>query len=273
MDKIIIENLTVFAYHGVLEEEQRLGQKFVVCVEMEADLHGAGINDDLNKTVNYAEACAFITEYTKNNPCKLIEAAAEQHAQGLLVKYTMVKAVTVTVKKPWAPIMLPIDYAGVTIRRERHTAYLSIGSNIGDKKAYLDFALQKLGEDEKCNVCAVSDYITTKPVGDVVQDDFLNGAVKIETLYSPHELLCKIHEIEAEAGRERKIHWGPRTLDIDIILYDDAVVDSADLKIPHPEMKNREFVLKPLSQLAPYAKNPVNGKSVCDMLAELESIN
>ena len=254
MDKIIIENLTVFAYHGVLEEEQRLGQKFVVCVEMEADLHSAGVNDDLNKTVNYAEACAFITK-------------------GLLVKYTMVKAVTVTVKKPWAPIMLPIDYAGVTIRRERHTAYLSIGSNIGDKKAYLDFALQKLGEDEKCNVCAVSDYITTKPVGDVVQDDFLNGAVKIETLYSPHELLFKIHEIETEAGRERKIHWGPRTLDIDIILYDDAVVDSADLKIPHPEMKNRGFVLKPLSQLAPYAKNPVNGKSVCDMLAELESIN
>ena len=109
MDKIIIENLTVFAYHGVLEEEQRLGQKFVVCVEMEADLHSAGVNDDLDKTVNYAEACAFITKYTKNNPCKLIEAAAEQLAQGLLVKYTMVKAVTVTVKKPWAPIMLPID--------------------------------------------------------------------------------------------------------------------------------------------------------------------
>ena len=269
MDKIMIENLTVFAYHGVLEEEQRLGQKFVISIEMETDLHSAGISDALDKTVNYAEVCEFVTEYTSKNPCKLIEAAAEQLAEELLIKYTAVNAVTITIKKPWAPIMLPVDYAGVCIMRKRHTAYLSIGSNMGDKKAYLDFAVKKLDDVRKCKVCAVSDYIVTEPVGDVVQDDFLNGAVKIETLYTPSELLECIHKIEEEAGRERKIHWGPRTLDIDIILYDECVIDTPDLKIPHFEMTNREFVLKPLSQIAPYAKNPLNGKTVCDLLSEL----
>lgn len=269
MDKIIIENLTVFAYHGVLEEENKLGQKFVVCVEMESDLHSAGKTDNLENTINYAEVCSLITEYSKKNPCRLIEAAAEQLAKLLLMEYETVSSVTVTIKKPWAPIMLPLDYAGVTITRKRHIAYLSIGSNMGDKKAYLDFAVNKLNEDKLCRVCAVSKYIVTEPVGDVKQDDFLNGAIKLETLYSPYELLGKIHEIEAEAGRERKVHWGPRTLDIDIIFYDDEIVDESDLKIPHIEAENRRFVLEPLCEIAPYAKHPLNGLSVIEMLKRI----
>ena len=269
MDKIIIENLTVFAYHGVLEEEKKLGQKFLVCVEMEADLHMAGTTDNLENTINYAEVCSLITKYSVKNPCRLIEAAAEQLAQLLLLEYDMVSSVTVTIKKPWAPIMLPLDYAGVTITRNRHIAYLSIGSNMGDKEAYLNFAVNKLNEDKMCRVCAVSKYIVTEPVGDVAQDDFLNGAIKLETLYSPYELLSKIHEIEAEAGREREVHWGPRTLDIDIIFYDNEIVDDKDLKIPHIEAENRSFVLEPLCEIAPYTKHPVNGLSVLEMLKRI----
>lgn len=269
MDKIIIENLTVFAYHGVLEEERKLGQKFIISVEMESDLRTASTTDNLENTINYAEVCSLITEYSAKNPCRLIEAAAEQLAMLLLTEYETVSSVTVTIKKPWAPIMLPLDYAGVTITRKRHIAYLSVGSNMGDKKAYLDFAVNKLNEDKLCRVCDVSKYIVTEPVGDVVQDDFLNGAIKLETLYSPYDLLGKIHEIEEEAGRERKVHWGPRTLDIDIIFYDDEIVDDADLKIPHIEAENRRFVLEPLCEIAPYAKHPLNGMSVLEMLKRI----
>lgn len=270
MDKIIIENLTVFANHGVMEEERALGQKFIISAAIEADLHKAGVTDDLNDTLNYAEICSRITEYTAQNPCRLLEAAAEQLADVILEEYPAAESLTLTIKKPWAPIGLPVDSAGVCIKRRRHTAYIALGSNMGDKAEYLNMAVKRLSEDKKCRVEKVSDFIMTEPVGGVEQEDFLNGCLKLRTLYTPYELLSRLHEIESEAGRERKIHWGPRTLDLDIILYDDIIVDSEDLTIPHIEMENRRFVLEPLAQIAPYAVNPVNGKSVVQMLKDLE---
>ena len=269
MDKIIIENLTVFANHGVMEEERALGQKFIISAEIETDLHNAGVTDDLNDTLNYAGICRRITEYSSENPCRLIEAAAEQLAGVILEEYPSAEAVTLTIKKPWAPIGLPVDSAGVCIKRRRHTAYIALGSNMGNKADYLNMAVKRLNEDKKCRVERVSDFIVTEPVGGVEQDDFLNGCLKLRTLYTPHELLSRLHEIENEAGRERKIRWGPRTLDLDIILYDDIIMDLEDLKIPHIEVENRRFVLEPLAQIAPYAVNPVSGKSVLKMLKDL----
>lgn len=269
MDKIIIENLTVFAKHGVLDEERSLGQKFLVSVIIETDLHQAGVTDNLDNTLNYAEVCKRITEYSINNPCRLIEAAAEELAAMILEEYDIAEKVTVTLKKPWAPIGLPLDSAGVSITRMRHTAYIALGSNIGDKEEYLNMAIKELNNDKKCRVEKVSDFIITDPVGGVEQDDFLNGCIMIRTLYTPYELLDRLHEIENAAGRKRTIHWGPRTLDLDIILYDDIIVDTKDLKIPHIEMENRRFVLEPLSQIAPYAINPVSKMSVLTLLKRL----
>lgn len=117
---------------------------------------------------------------------------------------------------------------------------------------------------------AVSDFIVTKPYGDVEQDDFLNGALEIETLKTPEELLEKALSIEKETGRERLIHWGPRTLDIDILFYDDEIIMTDHLKIPHVEIPKRQFVLEPLSNIAPYHIHPVYHKSVVQMLDELE---
>ena len=102
-----------------------------------------------------------------------------------------------------------------------------------------------------------------------MQDDFLNGAVGLKTLLFPDELLAFLHELEQKAGRERKIHWGPRTLDLDILLYQDYVSDDPELTVPHPDMGNRRFVLEPLSKLCPNLIHPVTGKTIRHMLQDL----
>ena len=99
------------------------------------------------------------------------------------------------------------------------------------------------------------------------QDNFLNGCIEVETLHSPDELLHLINAIEKDAGRERLIHWGPRTLDIDILLYDDLVCDEENLHIPHIEMCKREFVL---SNIAGYKRHPLNGKTIRELLDEMD---
>ena len=116
----------------------------------------------------------------------------------------------------------------------------------------------------------VSELLVTKPYGGVEQDDFVNGAIALKTLLSPQELLEKLHEIEQHANRERIIHWGPRTLDLDIIFYDKLVYEDEDLIIPHIDMQNRDFVLKPLAELCPNYRHPVFGKTVSQLLGELK---
>lgn len=116
----------------------------------------------------------------------------------------------------------------------------------------------------------VSSYIVTEPVGGVEQDDFLNGAVMLETLRTPEELLELIGRIEQEQKRERIVHWGPRTVDLDIILYDQEIIQTKDLMIPHVEMANRMFVLEPMCEIAPYAKNPLNGCCMLELKEQLQ---
>ena len=265
MDHICIENLEVFANHGVFDEEASLGQKFLVSVKMYFDASVAGRSDDLTKSVNYAEVCANITEWMKTNRCRLIETVAERLAAKLLRDNPIVRETEVTVKKPWAPIGLPLECVSITIRRRWHTAYLSIGSNMGDKEKYLNDGIEYLRTDESVRVLSVSEFIETKPYGKTDQDDFLNGAVKLETLRTPHELLELLHEAEEAAGRVRKEKWGPRTLDMDILLYDRIRLNDEDLVIPHPDMVNREFVLAPLYEIAPDAYHPVLRKTVSQL--------
>ncbi|MGN0163228.1 MAG: 2-amino-4-hydroxy-6-hydroxymethyldihydropteridine diphosphokinase [Candidatus Ornithomonoglobus sp.] len=270
-DCIEIRDLIIFANHGVLPEEKTMGQKFVISLKLYANMSEAARSDDISRAVNYAEVCAYVTEFTRTNRCKLIEAAAENIANALLVRYPMLNMVEVTLKKPWAPIGLPLDRVAVNICRKRSTAYIGIGSNMGDKKAYLDLAVNSLKENKYCTVKKVSDYIVTKPYGGVEQDDFLNGCIELETILSPHALLDLLHEIENKAGRERKIHWGPRTLDLDILLYDDTVLHDDTLTIPHPEMAKREFVLAPLAEIAPYAYDPITRDYAVNMLERVRS--
>lgn len=268
MDKIKIEDLEIYAHHGVMKEENVLGQKFLLSLELGVDTCKAGRTDELRDSINYAEVAHFTNNYLKEHTFQLIEAVAEHIAEEILLHFP-VKEIHVEVKKPWAPILLPMSHVSVEIHRKWHTVYLSIGSNMGDTKANLDKAVALLEAEPKIHVEKVSSYLVTKPYGGVEQDDFLNAALVVETLYTPQELLAVIGTIEKSLKRERMIHWGPRTIDLDILLYDDYVVREENLTIPHIEMHKRDFVLRPLVEIAPEAYHPLLKNSIYQLFEEL----
>ena len=269
MDKIEIRDLEIFANHGVFPEETALGQKFVVSAVMYTETRPAGLTDDLSASINYGEVSHMITDFLQKNTYKLLEAAVENLAETLLLSLPLLKEITLRIEKPWAPVGLPLKTVAVEITRGWHTAYIAFGSNMGDKKKYLDNAIQGLRDMKEIVVEKVSEYLVTEPYGDVEQDEFLNGALRVRTLLSPEELLDRLHVLEQAADRKRIIHWGPRTLDLDIIFYDDLISQEDDLCIPHVEMHKRSFVLEPLEEIAPYKRHPGNGKTVRQMLEEL----
>lgn len=270
LDQIKIKNLEVFANHGVFPEENTLGQKFLVSLTMYTDTRTAGKTDDLTASIHYGEVSQQIDTFMKAHTFQLIERVAEELAEELLVKVPLLQKVQLEVKKPWAPVGVPLETVAVEIVRQWHTVYIALGSNIGDSEKYLNDAVTKLNELPNTEVEICSQYYVTPPYGMVEQDDFLNACLKLWTLMTPEELLEELHKIEQGAGRERIIHWGPRTLDLDIIFYDDLVMEKEELCIPHVEMHKRKFVLEPLHEIAPYKRHPVYGKTVREMLQELD---
>lgn len=271
MDQIIVEDLRVYAYHGVYRQENEEGQNFYVSVILDTDTRAAGLSDDLELSTNYGEVCRFLYTFLREHTYRLIETAAERCAEALLLQFPLVRQVTLELKKPEAPIRIPFGSVSVRIMRGWRRAYIACGSNMGDRKAHLDAAVHALRQDQKCRVLRVSDWMETTPYGGVEQDNFLNGALSVETLYAPEELLEALQEIEKREYRERRVHWGPRTLDLDILLYEGRVMDTERLTIPHRDMQNRDFVLKPLAQIAPYEIHPVLGKAVVVLLEEVET--
>ena len=269
-DKIKIQNLEVFANHGVFPEENVLGQKFVVSAVLYTDTRKAGQTDELTASIHYGEVSAFIDRYLKEHTFQLLEKVAESLAEELLLQTKGLQKIRLEIKKPWAPVGLPLETVSVEIEREWHTAYIALGSNIGDSEAYLKEAIDKLDHLPTSRVEKVSSFLVTAPYGVTDQPDFLNGCLKLQTLLYPEELLRELNRIEQEAGRERIIHWGPRTLDLDILFYDNEIIDTVELHVPHIDMENRDFVLKPMVEIAPYLRHPVLNLTMEQLLKKLE---
>ncbi|MBR4908498.1 MAG: 2-amino-4-hydroxy-6-hydroxymethyldihydropteridine diphosphokinase [Acidaminococcaceae bacterium] len=139
--------------------------------------------------------------------------------------------------------------------------YIALGSNLGNREHNLKEALHRL-EQKGIMVIAVSDFITTKPYGVTNQPDFLNAVAEVKSKKTPVELLHSLLQTEREMGRKRLRRWGERNIDLDLLLYDDQIIDLPDLKVPHPDMQNRDFVLRPLAQIAPDAVHPVLEKTI-----------
>lgn len=270
MDRIIIKDLEFIGYHGVFEEEKKLGQKFLISLELYTDLRAAGIEDDIEKTTHYGYVSKTVEEIFFSKKYDLIESLAEDIARRLLLDYKYIQKVKLEIKKPWAPVGLILNNVSIVIERQWNTVYLSLGSNMGNKKENLENAIINISKLQDTIVTKRSEIIETKPFGYIEQDDFLNACIEIKTLLFPNELLRELLEIERIMGRERKIKWGPRIIDLDIIFFNKEIIEEENLVIPHPYMEYRDFVLKPLEEINPYFVHPLLNKRVSTLRKELE---
>lgn len=269
MDKIHIKDLEIIGFHGAIPEEKVLGQKFVLSFELDVDLRQAGKNDDLTKTVHYGELAQKVEEEFTKTSYDLIEKAAEEICEFVLLNYPLVKKVKLLLKKPWAPTRKHVEYVAVEIERKWNKVYIAAGSNLGDKEETLKEAIDKIYKRKDCVVTKVSNFYTTDPVGYEDQDQFVNCVFEIDTLQTPSELMDTLLEVEKDFKRERIIRWGPRTLDLDIIFYNDIISYDEHILIPHPRAHERQFVMKPMCDINPYYVHPIYRKRVMDISSEL----
>ena len=148
--------------------------------------------------------------------------------------------------------------------------YLGLGSNLGDKHEFITKAINQISKFKNTEITRTSSMITTKPYGKTDQPDFLNCIIELDTDILPEELLKKCLDIENQLGRIRNEKWGPRTIDIDLLFYEDKIINTKLLVLPHPELHKREFVLTSLNELCPNLVHPVLNKKIKDIFVELK---
>ena len=261
MDQLRIKDLEVYAYHGVFAAEKELGQRFVLDLILDYDMTRAAKTGDLTASIHYGELAQELVKWCQESKEDLIETLAYQLIGKIFQSYDLVEKVSLEVKKPWAPVPLPLDTCSVKLVRQKRKAFIALGSNQGSPTANLDAALEKMAE-QNIRILQVSSRIETEPWGGVEQDPFLNQVVEVETWLNPEELMQTLLAIEADLGRVREIKWGPRVIDLDILYIGQEEINSPDLIVPHPYVAERAFVLQSLVEIAPHFVDPVQKKSI-----------
>lgn len=256
MDRIQINGLRVVTTIGVLPHEREIAQPLQVDLSLHVDLNDAGFSDELGDTANYGAVSEAIADLARESKDLLLERLAHKMAE-VALGFDRVHAVDITLTKLRPPIPEDVASSAVHVHRSRrglsvplrhsHRAVIALGSNLGDRVGFLRYAVSQLE-----GIVSLSQVFETDPVGGPDdQGPYLNMAALIETELDPYALIRRLQRIEAEAGRQRVIHWGPRTLDLDLLFYDDVTITGAELTVPHPRFAERRFVLAPLSEVAP----------------------
>ncbi len=268
-DQVRVQNLCLHGFHGVLPQETELGQKFYVDITCDLDLAPCAVEDDYTKAVCYGALCDVASDVSDAGPYQLIETLGDRICAAVLERFDRVDHVSVTVRKPSAPLKAQFDHVSVTInRKRRYRVGISLGSNMGDKIANLRTALMRMNTLPGFEVDQVSSFYQTEPWGNTDQDWFLNACLTGWTTLAPLDLLKALKRTEVELGRVPAVRWGPRAIDLDLLFSEDLEIDSKLLTLPHPEMFNRAFVLVPLAEIA--GDHKVLGQSIADGLKALE---
>ncbi len=254
---------------GVLAAEKEHGQIIVVDLELSCFYPLAIETDQLGQTVNYAEVFSYVKSMVETTASDLIEHLAGEIASGIFVRFPLVAALSLTIKKPKAPIEGDFGYMAFTLTasreealaktvsdsvpaaadRLRHTVIISLGSNIGDRQSHLAYALTRLQAVPGLRLDRLSSLYETEPWGNTEQAEYLNAIAGFKTSLEPVSILDLCQAIESERGRVREIRWGPRTLDLDLISYDQLAMETERLILPHPRYQEREFVTIPLAEI------------------------
>lgn len=250
-DRVELRGLRFVGAHGALPAEEALAQPFEVDLDVFADLSAAGSTDDLKDSVDYGDLCEAVRSVIEGPHVALLERLAGMVAAAVMGRGgPVVQGVDVTVRKLRPPVPFQLSSAAVRVCRSQRApvrAFLAFGSNLGDRWENL-----RQGVSDIPGVVAASAVYETEPVGGPPgQGLYLNMVAEVRTLLSPEGLLAAAQKAEAGAGRQRAERWGPRPLDVDVLLYGDQKISTPDLQVPHPRMWERGFVLAPLADLAP----------------------
>ena len=281
MFKIFVKNLKLYGYHGVREHERKDGQYFLFNIEVLIEDSDYSNRDKLENTLSYSDVIREVKRINKSKKYDLLETFSQVLANRIMEMSGLVRKVAIKIEKPSPPIDEKLDGVGVEYildkdsRRSVETggiksgniknsgtgdlneAYLSLGSNMGNRKINLKKALKLLESNPSIGIESISSLYETEPMYIKDQKSFYNIVVKtsIEKNMGPFELLGTIKAVEYSLGRKNiEVRYGPRPVDIDILYFGDEIIESEILEIPHPKIGERKFVLLPLSEIAPEIK-------------------
>ncbi|QCE33106.1 2-amino-4-hydroxy-6-hydroxymethyldihydropteridine diphosphokinase [Acetobacteraceae bacterium] len=274
-----IQDLKIMACHGVLAHEKTIPQPFLISLDLSVtppEWLGMTAQDDLSQTICYANLCQFVENFVQKNCFNLIETLSKKLGSALLEAFDNLNQVKILIKKPEAP--LPSHFGENSLQKQVQISHIAtkiypvgiaLGSNLGEREAFLEAAINSLNLLDEFEVLKTSPVLETEPWGKTDQGKFLNQCLTGQTTLDPFALLRALKKLEREIGRVPSKKWGPRHIDIDLIFYSHFKIKSTALNLPHVEAALREFVLKPFAEIDPNLK--IGENTVKKLLGHLKT--